>query len=340
VSPTHTNARPQLIHLSAAYATDEPDPAPSTGSTVLVAAPELTRQPSTTSATPSVIVRPHLTDHASLVSSVGAESSSGPSRWFAFALPKFTTAANTTAANSLTAAPVSPLDEERDHDGGKKFHWPFMAGLGASLGGGPTAAQLEKVAQRLEARYEEDEERDQDGDVETGVTGTGTGDETLVGPSSASAFDRARSPSNRSAQSLPLRMPTPLNDMDMADDRPPSPSPALARQNTLQQSPIDQQLSAPTPIPVPSPFTTTTPYNPVRHDNFTAPHSRTPGWASPWSPARLFPGSSASSPAGRRKKRKGKGDRREDEKRWDDLPGALCFSLLSCDVIVIMVLYC
>ncbi|KAG9104134.1 hypothetical protein FRC07_009841 [Ceratobasidium sp. 392] len=229
--------RPRVVVTVPPYAADEPDPAPHTGSTVMVSAPELTRQPSNASMTPSnPIVRSHLTDHASLVSSVAAESSAGPSRWFSFALPKFATHGNTPAP-----APASPLDEERDHDGGKKFHWPFMAGLGASLGGGPTAAQLEKVAQRLEER-----------------------------------------------------LGTPISPSDPT------------------RSPIDS---------APSPFTTSlgTPYNPVRHDTFTSAHSKTPGWASPWSPARLFPGASfVTSPSGRRKKRR-KG---EEEKRWDDLPGA------------------
>lgn len=212
------------------------------------------------------------------------------------------------------AAPASPLDEERDHDGGKKFHWPFMAGLGASLGGGPTAAQLETVAQRLAERDDGEEEQDEE--------------MAEAGPSHVS---RAQSPSNRSAQSLPLRMTSPSNahmeESAMADeyedDRPPAspevgpgPSLALTRHNSLAQptvpsSPIED---------APSPFTTSlgTPYNPVRHDNFTSAHSKTPGWASPWSPARLFPGASfVTSPTGRRKKKR----RGEEEKRWDDLPG-------------------
>ncbi|KAG8735201.1 hypothetical protein FRC10_010883 [Ceratobasidium sp. 414] len=271
------------------------------------------------------IIRPHLNDHASLVSSVAPESSAGPSRWFSFALPKLGTHASTPAP-----APASPVDEERDHDGGKKFHWPFMAGLGASLGGGPTAAQLEKVAQQLEARHAE-QERD------SGGGGEGEGEVMEAGETLrvASPGSRARSPSNRSAQSLPLRMTSPSNPNidesaltdDDDDDRPASPEagpslgPALTRHNTLQ-SPVSPSDPTQSPIEAaPSPFTTSlgTPYNPVRHDTFTAAHSKTPGWASPWSPARLFPGASfVTSPTGRRKKKR-KGD---DEKRWDDLPGA------------------
>ncbi|KAG8706431.1 hypothetical protein FRC11_008234 [Ceratobasidium sp. 423] len=58
-----------------------------------------------------------------------------------------------------------------------------------------------------------------------------------------------------------------------------------------------------------------------RHDMFTVAQSKTPGWASPWNPARLFPGSVASSPAGRKRKR-GKRGERDDEKKWDGVPGA------------------
>ncbi|QRV79060.1 hypothetical protein RhiJN_07075 [Ceratobasidium sp. AG-Ba] len=318
--------RPRIVVTVPPYANDEPEeaePEPTTaGSTVLVSAPHLDRHPSTSSVALSNPIpkppnpisrpsRPHLNDHASLVSSVGAESSAGPSRWFSFALPKF---------NSATPAPAlsSPVDEERDHDGGKKFHWPFMAGLGASLGGGPTAAQLETVAQRLAERHRDEHEDDHDGqdrldeEMEAGQVVPGS---------------RARSPSNRSAHSLPLRMTSPSNvnidesavEDEYADDRPPAspevgPGLALTRHNSLAQptaptSPAEEG---------PSPFTAT-PYNPVRHDTFTAAHSKTPGWASPWSPSRLFPGSSfVSSPTGKRRKKK-KGD---DEKRWDSLPGA------------------
>ncbi|KAG8780494.1 hypothetical protein FRC12_022957, partial [Ceratobasidium sp. 428] len=331
VPPTspRPRARPRVVVTVPPYATDEPDPAPRTGSTVLVSAPELTRQPSNISATPSnPIIRPHLTDHASLVSSVAPETSAGPSRWFSFALPKF---ASHTA--SPEPAPASPLDEERDHDGGKKFHWPFMAGLGASLGGGPTAAQLEKVAQRLaqerEGEHDEEEEEHEDGRGEMDAT-------LRVG----SPGSRARSPSNRSVQSLPPRMASLSNPNidesaltddeeqpydDHHDRRTASPEagpssivgPPLTRHNTLVSptSPSDP-TGSPTQV-APSPFT---PYNPVRHDTFTAAHSKTPGWASPWSPARLFPGASfVSSPTGRRKnKRRGQ----QEEKRWDDLPGA------------------
>lgn len=188
------------------------------------------------------------------------------------------------------------MDEERDHDGGKKFHWPFMAGLGASLGGGPTAAQLEKVAQRLEARHEEgDEEEDEHAVADDEEEGEDT-DGTLVG--------RAKSPSNRSAQSLPLRMISP------SSSRPPTP-------------PRFSLSPAPTPHVPPTPIAAPTPYDPVRQDTFTVAQSKTPGWASPWSPARLFPGSSTVSPArrgGRRKKRRGK-DGDGDEKRWEGVPG-------------------
>ncbi|KAG9084822.1 hypothetical protein FS749_004924, partial [Ceratobasidium sp. UAMH 11750] len=315
--------RPRVVVTVPPYAADEPDPAPTTASTVLVAAPVLTRQPSNISATPSnPIIRPHLNDHASLVSSVAPESSAGPSRWFSFALPKLGTQTHA-SASTPAPAPASPLDEERDHDGGKKFHWPFMAGLGASLGGGPTAAQLEKVAQQLEARHAEQERDSQDEEMDAG--------ETL---GVASPGSRARSPSNRSVQSLPLRMTSPSNPnidesalTDDEDDRPASPEagpslgPPLTRHNTLQ-SPVSPSDPTQSPIEAaPSPVTTSlgTPYNPVRHDTFTAAHSKTPGWASPWSPARLFPGASfVTSPTGRRKKKR-KG---EDEKRWDDLPGA------------------
>ncbi|KAG9095655.1 hypothetical protein FRC06_009579, partial [Ceratobasidium sp. 370] len=281
--------RPRVVVTVPPYAADELDPAPTTASTVLVAAPVLTRQPSNISATPSnPIIRPHLNDHASLVSSVAPESSAGPSRWFSFALPKL----GTTQSSTPAPAPASPLDEERDHDGGKKFHWPFMAGLGATLGGGPTAAQLEKVAQQLEARHAE-QERDSEGEAEGG--------EAL---GVASPGSRARSPSNRSVQSLPLRMTSPSNpnidesaltDDDGDDDRPASPEagpsfgPGLTRHNTLQ-SPVSPADPTQSPIDAaPSPFTTSlgTPYNPVRHDTFTTAHSKTPGWASPWSPARL-----------------------------------------------------
>ncbi|KAG8718313.1 hypothetical protein FRC09_012841 [Ceratobasidium sp. 395] len=332
VPPTspRPRARPRVVVTVPPYATDEPDPAPRTGSTVLVSAPELTRQPSNISATPSnPIIRPHLTDHASLVSSVAPETSAGPSRWFSFALPKF---ASHTA--SPEPAPASPLDEERDHDGGKKFHWPFMAGLGASLGGGPTAAQLEKVAQRL---AQEREEAHDDEEEEEHEDARGEMDATLrVG----SPGSRARSPSNRSVQSLPPRMASLSNPNidesartddeeqpydDHHDRRTASPEagpssivgPPLTRHNTLV-SPTSPSDPTGSPAQVaPSPFT---PYNPVRHDTFTAAHSKTPGWASPWSPARLFPGASfVSSPTGRRKnKRRGQ----EEEKRWDDLPGA------------------
>lgn len=171
-----------------------------------------------------------------------------------------------------------------------------MAGLGASLGGGPTAAQLEKVAQRLEARHEEGEEDEDEHAVADDEEEERDTDGTLVG--------RAKSPSNRSAQSLPLRMPLPA----------PSRSPSPPR---LRSSPAPTPHVPATPIDAPSP------YDPVRQDTFTVAHSKTPGWASPWSPARLFPVSSAVSPTrrgGRRKKRRGR-DGDGDEKRWEGVPG-------------------
>ncbi|KAF8597886.1 hypothetical protein BDV93DRAFT_357015 [Ceratobasidium sp. AG-I] len=174
-----------------------------------------------------------------------------------------------------------------------------MAGLGASLGGGPTAAQLEKVAQRLEARHEEAEEDEEDNEHAEDEDGEEDGrdtDATLVG--------RAKSPSNRSAQSLPLRMSSPAGSR--------SPSPPRFRSSSPAPSPHVPM----TPAVAPSP------YDPMRQDTFTVAYSKTPGWASPWSPGRLFPSSSAASPArrgGRRKKRRGK-DGDVDEKRWEGVP--------------------
>lgn len=224
----------------AAYAADEPEPEPVPA--VYVSAPELSRQPSASPA-PSIH---RITDHASLVSSTA--SAPGPSRWFAFALPRW--------GSEPSAAPVSPVDEERDHDGGKKFHWPFMAGLG-SLGSGPTAAQLENLAQQLERHDNEQEHQVDDHQVRRSA----------------------------STHSLPPRL---------------SPSP------TLPSSPVAN---------VPSPFAT--PMAP--RDTFTIAHSKTPGWASPWNPARLFPGSVVVSPTGKKRRR---GKRADDEKRWDGVPGA------------------
>ncbi|CAE6433010.1 unnamed protein product [Rhizoctonia solani] len=230
------------------YAADEPDPEPLP---THVSAPELIRQPS-----PAPSVRAHLTDHASLVSSTGAESS----KWFSFALPRWGPSAHEPHGEREE-------EEEKDHDGGRKFHWPFMAGLG-NLGSGPTAAQLENLAERLEERGQAEDEPEPEDDLPR----------------------RSRSLSSRSVQSLPPRMS--------------SPSPSI----TLPPPELVPQRDA-----VPSPMT-------PRHDMFTVAQSKTPGWASPWNPARLFPGSVASSPAGRKRKR---GKRlREDEKKWDGVPGA------------------
>ncbi|KAL5631753.1 hypothetical protein ACGC1H_007305 [Rhizoctonia solani] len=236
-SPRVRPQRPRVVVIPP-YAADEPDPEPEPLPTH-VSAPELIRQPSPV---PSMRTRPHLTDHASLVSST-TESN----KWFSFALPRWGASAH---------EPQREEEEEKDHDGGRKFHWPFMAGLGSS-GSGPTAAQLENLAQRLEERTEEEPRR-------------------------------SRSLSSRSVQSLPPRMS--------------SPSPSL-----VLPPPVPQQDTVPSPM---------TP----NLDMFTVAQSKTPGWASPWNPARLFPGSATSSPVGR--KRRGKRGFREDEKRWEGLPGA------------------
>ncbi|CAE6467764.1 unnamed protein product [Rhizoctonia solani] len=249
-SPRTRPQRPRVVVIPP-YATEEPDPEPIP---THVSAPELIRQPS-----PVPSVRPHLTDHASLVSSTGGEST----KWFSFALPRWG------ASSHEPQRGEREEEEEKDHDGGRKFHWPFMAGLG-NLGSGPTAAQLENLAQRLEERRPEHEEEEEEHE-----------EEEPEGPR------RSRSLSSRSVQSLPPRMS--------------SPSPSFAPE------PIPQQDAVPSPM---------TP----RHDMFTVAHSKTPGWASPWNPARLFPGSVASSPVGRKRKR-GKRGFAEDEKRWEGLPG-------------------
>ncbi|CAE6466239.1 unnamed protein product [Rhizoctonia solani] len=248
-SPRTRPQRPRVVVIPP-YATEEPDPEPIP---THVSAPELIRQPS-----PVPSVRPHLTDHASLVSSTGGEST----KWFSFALPRWG------ASSHEPQRGEREEEEEKDHDGGRKFHWPFMAGLG-NLGSGPTAAQLENLAQRLEERRPEHEEEEEEHE-----------EEEPEGPR------RSRSLSSRSVQSLPPRMS--------------SPSPSFAPE------PIPQQDAVPSPM---------TP----RHDMFTVAHSKTPGWASPWNPARLFPGSVASSPVGRKRKR-GKRGFAEDEKRWEGLP--------------------
>ncbi|CUA71300.1 hypothetical protein RSOLAG22IIIB_09474 [Rhizoctonia solani] len=252
-SPRVRPQRPRVVVIPP-YAADEPDPEPEPLSTH-VSAPELIRQPSPV---PSVRNRPHLTDHASLVSSTNESN-----KWFSFALPRW-------GASLHEPQREREEEEEKDHDGGRKFHWPFMAGLGSS-GSGPTAAQLENLAQRLEERtmQEPEEEQDEEDDIPR----------------------RSRSLSSRSVQSLPPRMS--------------SPSPSLA---------------LPPPLPIPQQDTVPSPMTP-RHDMFTVAHSKTPGWASPWNPARLFPGSATNSPVGR-KRRRGKRGFREDEKRWEGVPGA------------------
>ncbi|KAJ1304260.1 hypothetical protein OPQ81_005421 [Rhizoctonia solani] len=266
-SPRVRPQRPRVVVIPP-YAADEPDPEPMP---THVSAPELFRQPSPA---PSVHAA-HLTDHASLVSSTGAEST----RWFSFALPRW---------GASHQPPQREEEEEKDHDGGRKFHWPFMAGLG-NLGSGPTAAQLENLAQRLEEREEQEErEREEREEYEQGHEHEQEQDREEEDEEHQPR--RSRSLSSRSVQSLPPRMS--------------SPSPSLV-------------LSPPEPIPqqdaVPSPMT-------PRHDMFTVAQSKTPGWASPWNPARLFPGSAVSSPAGKRKR--GKRGIREDEKRWEGVPGA------------------
>ncbi|ELU38491.1 hypothetical protein AG1IA_07478 [Rhizoctonia solani AG-1 IA] len=277
--PSSPKARPQRPRLNLglpAYAADEPDPEPEPIPTH-VSAPELMRRPSPV---PSIRrSRPHLTDHASLVSSTGAEST----RWFSFALPRWGGA----SSHDPEREREREEEEERDHDGGRKFHWPFMAGLG-NLGSGPTAAQLENLAQRLEERHDHDHVRAHDYD-RSHEQEERREEEVQEEEEEGDTPRRSRSLSSRSVQSLPPRMP--------------SPSPSLV----LPPPELPQQDAVPSPM---------TP----RHDMFTTAHSKTPGWASPWNPARLFPGSVASSPVGRKKRRRGK--RADEEKRWEGVPGA------------------
>ncbi|KAF8705856.1 hypothetical protein RHS03_05227, partial [Rhizoctonia solani] len=276
--PSSPKARPQRprVIVTPPYAADEPDPEPEPIPTH-VSAPELMRRPSPV---PSIHrSRPHLTDHASLVSSTGAEST----RWFSFALPRWGGA----SSHDPEREREREEEEERDHDGGRKFHWPFMAGLG-NLGSGPTAAQLENLAQRLEERHDHDHVRAHDCD-RSHEQEERREEEVEEEEEEGDTPRRSRSLSSRSVQSLPPRMPSPSPSFVL-------PPPELPQQDA-----------------VPSPMT-------PRHDMFTTAHSKTPGWASPWNPARLFPGSVASSPVGRKKRRRGK--RADEEKRWEGVPGA------------------